>query len=139
MGNTEIKQRFNLSFLIIKYFNIKPIETLEILLRKDVKLLFLNSESFNILIKYLEDKNDLNDLFLISKLVYKIIVSEGMFQTVKNLNTIGYKIKAINEIPNVENNIRYNDVIEYLILSFQEITINNDKIKEYIGPKKYVP
>ncbi len=138
LGSSEIKQRFNLSFLIMKYFQVRPFEILSILLRKDIKLEHLTVESFSILIEFLKGKNNINELFLISKLIYKIIVSFGMFQRIENLNIIGYKIQEINKIPNVENDIKYNDVMEYLILSFQEILINNDKINKYFGPKKII-
>ena len=131
LGNKEIKQRFNLSFLIKIYFQIKPEQTLNILLGQDVKLSYVNSESFIILIKYLESKNDLLDLYLISKLIYKIIVSEGMFHEKEYLEIIENKIQEINNIPYIENDLKYNDVIEYLISSYQEIVINNNTINDY--------
>ena len=135
LGKTEIKQRFNLSFLIDIYFKINPLEVISILLRKDIKLEHLTSKSFNILIEYLKGKNNINDLFLISKLINKIIVNFGRFQKIEYLNIIMSKIKEINEIPNIDKDIKYKDVIEFLIFSFQEILINNNRIKNYNGPK----
>ena len=131
LGNKEIIQRFNLSLLIKIYFKIKPQQILNILLGQDIKLSYLNSESFIVLIQYLESKNDLLDLYLISKLIYKIIVSEGMFQENKYLEIIEKKIQEINNIPYIENDLKYNDVIEYLISSYQEIIINDNKINDY--------
>ena len=136
LGNSEIKQRFNLSFLIIKYFKSKTLETLSILLRKDIKLEYMTSDGFMVLISYLKEKNNLNDLFLISKLLYKIIVSVGLFKRVEYFNIIGFKIQEIIKIPDIEKDSKYNDVMEYLILSFQEIMLNNSKINKYDGPKK---
>ena len=130
-GNSEIKQRFNLSFLIIKYFKEKPLDTLSILLGRDIKLEYLTQEGFNELIKFFKEKKNLNDLYLISKLIYKIIVSVGLFQRIEYLNIIGLKIQEINRIPNIENDSKYNDVMEYLILSFQEIIFNSNKIVDY--------
>ena len=100
-GNSEIKQRFNLSFLIIKYFKEKPLDTLSILLGRDIKLEYLTQEGFNELIKFFKEKKNLNDLYLISKLIYKIIVSVGLFQRIEYLNIIGLKIQEINRIPTI--------------------------------------
>ena len=136
LGNSEIKQRFNLSILIIKYFKSKTLETFSILLRKDIKLEYMTSDGFMVLISYLKEKNNLNDLFLISKLVYKIIVSVGLFKRIEYFNIIGFKIQEIIKIPDIEKDSKYNDVMEYLILSFQEIMLNNSKINKYDGPKK---
>ena len=138
LGNSEIKQRFNLSLLILKYFKKDPFESLSILLRKDIKLEYMTSDSFIMLISYLKEKNDLDDLFLISKLIYKIIVSVGLFQRIEYFNIIGVKIQEIIKIPNIEKDAKYNDVMEYLILSFQEIMINNSKINNYESPKKVI-
>ena len=135
-NNVEIKQRFYLSFLVIKYLLINPLEVLTILLKKGIKLLYLNTDSCDILKNYLKEKNNLNDLFLISKLFYKIIVNFGQFQKIEMLNALGNKILDIIKIPNIEKDNKYNDVIEYLFLSFQEITINNIRINKYVGPKK---
>ena len=130
---SEIKQRFYLSFLIIKFLKEQPPETLTILLTRGVKLSYLTSESFEVIKDYFINNDDLNYLLLISKLFYKIIVGIGIFNRIDNLNIIGEKIKKL--IKEEETSIKY-DIIEYLILSFQEIVINNNKILKYSGPKK---
>lgn len=68
--------------------------------------------------------------------MYKIIVNVGIFNRIENLNVIGKKILEINKIQNIEKDINYDDVIEYLILTFQEIMINSPNINKYDGPKK---
>ena len=136
--SSEIKQRFYLSLLIIKYLKEKPLDTLMILLRRDVKLSYLTLESAIIIKEYFSNQTNLNDLLLISKLLYKIIVNVGLFNRIENLNVIGKKILEINKIQNIENEINYDDVIEYLILTFQEIMINNTNLNKYDGPKKII-
>ena len=136
VNNSEIKHRFYLSFIIIRYLNEQPSETLALLLKRGIKLSYLNSESFNILKEFFIKKNNADDLFLISKLFHKIIVNAGIFNRIEILNIIGSKILEILKIPNIEKDNKYFDIIDYLVTSFQEIMINNPKIDKYIGPKK---
>ena len=137
---SEIKQRFYLSLLIIKYLKEKPLETLTILLRREIKLSYLTSESFGVLKDYFKINENVDYLLLISKLFYKVIVSLGIFHRIDNLNMIQEKINKIIKYPEFEANNKYNDIIEYLILSYQEILINNQKINKdkYNGPKKFL-
>ena len=130
-NNSEIKQRLYISILVIKYLNIKPKETLSILLKKEINFSYINSDCIKILKDYLEEQNNINDLYLISQIFYKIIVVFGLFQDNDILKILTNKIDHIKEVPNLEINNQFNDVIEYLILSFQEITINNKKINNY--------
>ena len=58
-----------------------------------------------------------------------------MFNNMDTLNFIGSKIIEIIRIPNIKNDIKYYDIIEYLIQCLQEIIINNKKIKIYDGIK----
>lgn len=64
--SSEIKQRFYLSLLIIKYLKERPLDTLIILLRKDVKLSYLTLENAIIIKEYFSNQTNLNDLLLIS-------------------------------------------------------------------------
>ena len=136
-GNSEIKQRLYLSYLLIKYFKENSYEILTILLGNNIHLTFLTNEAFGILKTFLKEiKLDyLDEFFLISKLFYKIIVSLGIFNNLDCLKIIGDKIKEISKIPNYTEINKLNDSMEYLIFSFQEIMINNQKIKSYEGPK----
>ena len=134
--DSEINQRFYLSFIIMKYINSNPNETLLTLLKPEIHLSYLNNESFKFLKNYFIEVKNLNNLFLISKVFYKIIVILNMFNNVECLNCINSKIIEINNIPNIKNNNNYYDIIEYLIQCFQEIMINNKKIKTYDGLKK---
>ena len=134
-NNSEIKQKFYLSLLVIQYLKVKP-EILKILLGKNINLSYLNTKSCEILAEYLHEKNNINDLIMITELFYKIIVNNGKYQRIEIYRIIGNKIKEILPIPNEENDRNYSKVMEYLILSFQEILINNSKINQYEGPKK---
>jgi len=131
IDNSEIIQRFYLSFFIIKYFNIEQKESLLTLLKPEINLSFLNNESFSIFINYLKEVNDINNLFLISKLFYKVIVSLNMFNNIKSLNCICSKLIEIIKDKELKKNINYEDIIENLILSIQEIMINEQKIESY--------
>ena len=137
--NSEIKERLYLSFLLIKYFKENSFEIIEILLNNNsINLSYLSNEAFGNLKQLLKEiKIDyLDELFLISKLFYKIIVLRGLlFNNLDCLNIIGNKVKEIYEIPNLTEINKLNDSIEYLIFSFQEILINIKKIKSYISPK----
>ena len=135
-NNSEIKQRLYLSILIIKYLKIKPIDTLSLLIKKNINLNYLNSDCIIILKDYLSEQNNIDDLDLISQLFYKIIVVFGLFQEIDILKVLNTKINEIKTIPNIENNNKFNDVVEYLILSYQEIIINNKKIIDYINNKE---
>ena len=135
-NNSEIKQRFYLSLLVIQYLKVKPLEIIKILLGKNINLSYLNSKSCDILNGYLQEKTNINYLIMISELFYKIIVNNGKYQRFEIYHTIGNKIQEIIAIPNIENDKNYNKVIEYLILSFQEILINNNEINKYQGPKR---
>ena len=134
---SEINQRFYISFILIKYLEEKPIDVLTILLKRGIKLSYLNIESFEYLIKLFISKDNLEDLFLISKLFHKIFVSVGILNRVQYFNAIGTKIIEILKIPDVEKDIKFFDVIEYLVLSFQELMMNNTKINKYSEIKKY--
>ena len=136
--NSEIKQRFYLSLLIIKYLQEKPTETITLLLMKDIKLNYLTLESMEVLREYLRQKETLEDLLLISKLFYRIIVNFGIFQRIENLNVLGMKIQNIIKIPDIDKNNNFNDVIEYLISAFQEILLNNKEINNYNSMKKLI-
>ena len=129
--NSEINQRFYLSFLIMKYLNENPEETLLILINPEIPLSYLNNESFTVIKNYLISISDLNNLFLLSKTFYKIIVILNKFNNIKTLNCIGTKIIEINKNFNIKNNFKIYEIIKYLILCFQEIMINDDKIKTY--------
>ena len=133
--NSEINQRFYLSFLIMKYLFSNPNETLTTILKPEIHLSYLNNESFSIIKNYFKEVTNLDNLFLISKVLYKIIVILNMFNNVDCLNFIGSKLIEINKIPNIKNDIKYHDIIEHLIQCFQEIMINNKKIKIYDGIK----
>ena len=136
-NTSEIKQRFYLSLLIIKYLNKKPQNTLMVLLKKEIKLYYLNSESFNGIKKYFKDCINFDHLFLVSKLIHKIIVGEKLFQKIDNYKLLGEKILyIIDNMKNLQSDIKFNEMIEYLIGAYQEILINNTKIKNYNVPQK---
>ena len=134
---SEIKQRLYLSLLIIKYLKSNPQNTLIILLKKEIKLYYLNSESFNGIKQFFKDCVNFDILFLVSKLIHKIIVGEKLFQKIDNYKLIGEKISyIINNMSDLKNDIKFNEMIEYLVGAYQEILINNPKIKNYSVPQK---
>ena len=59
-NNSEMKQKFYLSLLVIQYLKVKP-EILKILLGKNINLSYLNTKSCEILAEYLHEKNNIND------------------------------------------------------------------------------
>ena len=130
--SSEIQKRLSLSILIIKYLesNQKD-DILLILLNNGINLEYLNHESFGILKNYLKKEITLNKLFLISKIFYKIVVVFGLFNNIDCLNTFAVKILEVLKMPNLQGQVKYNDILEYLLLSFQEILINNKNIKSY--------
>lgn len=73
---SEIKPRLYLSLLIIKYLKSNPQNTLIILLKKEIKLYYLNSDNFNGIKQFFKDCVNFELLFLVSKLIHKIIVGE---------------------------------------------------------------
>ena len=135
--NSEIRQRLYLSFLLIKYFKENSFEILTILLENNIHLSYLTNEAFGILKTFLKEiKADyLDEFYLISKLFYKIIVSLGIFNNLDCLKVIGDKIKELYKIPDFAEINKLNNSMEYLVFGFQEIMINNQKIKSYEGPK----
>ena len=130
--SSEIQKRLYLSILIINYLesNQKD-DILLILLNNGINLGYLNHESFGILKNYLKKEITLNKLYLISKIFYKIVIIFGLFNNIDCLNTIGVKILEVLKMPNLQEEVKYNDILEYLLLSFQEILINNKNIKSY--------
>ena len=133
--NSEINQRFYLSFLIIKCLKSEPRDSLLLILKPEVQLSYINNESFTILKNYFKEVKDINNLMLISKIFYKIIVLLNMFNNIDSLNCIGAKLIEINKMDNIKNNISYENIIENIVSCFQEIMINNKKIKSYEGLK----
>lgn len=83
--NSEICQRFYLSFFITKYLFSNPNETLTTILNPEIHLSYLNNESFTIIKNYFKENKNLEVLFLISKVLYKIIVILNMFNNVDSL------------------------------------------------------
>ena len=130
--SSEIQKRLYLSILIINYLesNQKD-DILLILLNNGIHLEYLNHESFGILKNYLKKEITLKGLFLISKIFYKIVIVIGLFNNIDCLNTIGAKIIEVLKMPNLQEEDKYNDILEYLLLCFQEILINNKNIKSY--------
>ncbi len=129
--STEINQRFYLSLFIMKYLNENSEETLLILLKPEIHLSYLNNESFTYIKNCLNKVSIVNNLFILSKVFYKIIVVLNRFNNIKTLNCIGLKIAEITKNANYKNDDRYYDIIKYLILCFQEILINDNKISSY--------
>lgn len=129
--SSEINQRFYLSFFIMKYLNENSEESLLLLLKPELNLSYLNNESFIYIKNCLNRVSNLNHLFLISKAFYKIIVILNRFNNIKTLNCIGAKIIEISKSANYKTDDRYYDIIKYLILCFQEIMINDEKINSY--------
>ena len=131
--SSEVKRRLYLSLIIINYLSKYPKDTLEILLKPIINLSYLTKESFEVLKQYFKQKmtKEKEELFLISKIFYKIIVSLGLFNIIDCLNIIGLKIIELLRIPILQEDKKYNDIIEYLILSYQEIMMNNKNIKSY--------
>ena len=134
---SEIKQRFYLSLLIQCYFKENTIEISKILLKENINLNYLSVDAFSILKNFLKvlgiDCSE--ELFLISKIFYKIIVSLGKFNKLDCLSIIGDKIKELIKNPNLPKINKLIDVMENLIYSFQEIMITNKNMKSYEGPK----
>ena len=129
--SSEIKQRLNLYLIVLNYLSQCPKDALIILLKPTINLSYLTRESFEACKNYFKETITLNELFLISKIFYKIIVSSGLFNEVDCLNIIGVKILELYRIPNIQEEAKFNDIIEYLIISFQEIMMNNKKIQKY--------
>ena len=129
--SSEINQRFYLSFFIMKHLNENSEEALLILLNPEIHLSYLNNESFAYIKNYLNKTTNINNLFLISKILYKIIVVLNRFNNIKTLNCISSKIIEISKNANFKNDTRNYDIIRYLILCFQEILINDEKINLY--------
>ena len=129
--SSEIKQRLNLSLMVVNYLHQYPNDTLIILLKPTINLSYLTHESFEVCKNFLKKTITLNELFLISKIFYIIIVSSGLFNEIDCLNIIGVKIQELYRIPNIQEEAKFNDIIEYLIISFQKIIMNNKKIKKY--------
>ena len=128
-NSSEVKKRLFLSLIIINYLSKYPNDTLEILLKHSKNLSFITKESFNVLKNYFKEITTLNELFLISEIFYKIIVSSGLFNNNDCLNIIGTKIIELCRDNNIQEDPKYNDIIEYLILSYQEILITNKNVK----------
>jgi len=133
----EIKQRFYISLLVQNYFKENTIELLKILLNDNINLNYLSVDDFAVLKTFLKDIkiDSLEELLLISKLFYKIIVSLGKFNRLDCLTLIGDKIKELNKNPNLTKISELNDTMENLVYAFQEILITNKNIKSYEGPK----
>ena len=131
--SSEVKKRLYLSLMIINYLSQYPKDTLEILLKPVINFSYLTRESFDVLKNYFKQKINLNELFLISKIFYKIIVSSGLCNYVDCIYTISVKILELSRIPDIkeEEKAKFNDIIEYLILIFQEILMTNKKIIKY--------
>ena len=136
-NKSGIKQRFYISLLITNFLNEKTIDILKFLLKEDVNLNYISEEAFKILKNYLKNIkiDNIDELLLISKIFYKIIVSLNKFNQLDCLVVIGDKIKELNKIPDLINIYKLNDIMENLIYSFQEIMINNKNIKSYEGYK----
>ena len=134
---SEIKQRFYLSLLVQYFFKENTNEICKILLKDMINLNYLSVDSITILKTFLKEiKIDyLEELYLISKIFYKIIVSLGRCNKLDYLAIIGDKIKELNKNPNLTQINKLNDVMENLIYAFQEIMINNKNMKSYEGPK----
>ncbi len=133
---SEIKQRFYLSFLIINFFKENILEVSKFLLNAALNLNYLSGDAFLVIKNCLkETKIDcIEELFLLSKIFYKIIVNLGKFHK-DTLGIIGDKLKELNKIPNLTKTYKLIDIMENLIYSFQEIMINNKNIKSYEGAK----
>ena len=133
----EIKQRFYISLLVQNYFKENTIELLKILLNDNINLNYLSVDAFAVLKTFLKDIkiDSLEELLLISKLFYKIIVILGKFNKLDCLTVIGDKIKELNKNPNLTKINELNDTMENLVYAFQEILITNKNIKSYEGPK----
>ena len=128
--NSEIKKRLYLN-LILNYLVSHQNDTLEILINPSINLSYLARESFEKLKTYFKDSFNLNILFLISKIFYQLIVSLGLFNKIDDLQIIGIKILELIRLDNNQDDEKFNKTIENLILSFQEIFMNNKIIKSY--------
>ena len=76
----------------------------------------------------LEEKNHLEDLYMISKLLNNIIITKAFYRK-KDLEIIGNKIYDVYKFPEAKNSEKYFELIESLISSFQEILVNNKEFK----------
>lgn len=134
---SEIKQRFYLSLLVQCYFKENTTEISKILLKENINLNYLSVDAFSILKNFLKDIgiDCTEELFLISKIFYKIIVSLGRFNKLDCLSIIGDKIKELIKSPNLPKINKLIDGMENLIYAFQEIMITNKNMKSYEGPK----
>lgn len=133
---SEIKQRFYLSFLVLNFFKENILEVSKLLLKDTINLNYLSGDAFSVIKKCLKEMkiDHLEELFLLSKIFYKIIVNLGKFHR-DTLGIIGDKLKELNKIPDLAKTYKLIDVMENLIYSFQEIMINNKNIKSYEGAK----
>ena len=140
--NSEIKKRFNLSVLIIKYLNNKGNEVIILLSNDYIRLNYLTFEGYSYFLDYIKSLDFSNKLYsnqilLTSKLLYNIIIS-NFYYTKKSLNIICEKLMDICD--NATNLQIYSDIIESLASSFQEIMINNKQIakEEYESLKNVI-
>ncbi len=77
----------------------------------------------------LEEKNHLEDLYTISKLLNKIIITKAFYRK-KDLKIIGNKIYNVYKFQEVKISEKYYELIESLISSFQEILVNREFKRE---------
>ena len=132
-NKSEVKQRFYLSLLMQKYFKEKTLDLSKLLLKENINLNYISVDAFTIIKNIFKEKkvDNKEELLLLSKIIYKIIVGLNKFNKLDCLALIGEKIKELNKIPGLENIYELNDVMENLLYSFQEIMINNKNIKSY--------
>lgn len=132
--NSEIKHRLYLSALIIKYLKDKGDEIISLLINEKILLKYLTIEGYAYFLDYfkelkVEKEFDLNIIYSASKLLNLIINSIFDYSKIA-LTIIGQKIIDIFLYSKSNNSKKFTKFFEILIISFQELLINNTEIKQ---------